>query len=100
MANLKIKIPHELNQEEAQKRIKKLLSETKEDHGDKISNLHERWDNNVGTFSFTTYGFDLSGTLTVNKSSVDLDADVPFAVMIFKDKIKNLIQEKAAELLA
>jgi hypothetical protein len=44
-------------------------------------------------------GFDISGTLTVNENSVGLDAELPFAASLFKGKIRELIEEKAGELL-
>lgn len=100
MARLDFDIPHQLPQEEALKRIKTLLSETKKDHGDQIENLVEQWDGNTGQFSFTARGFDLSGTLTVTPTAIELRGQVPFAVSLFKGKIKQLIGEKAGELLA
>lgn len=99
MAHFDMSIPHNLSQEEALKRIQTLLGETKKDHGDKINNLIEKWNGNVGEFSFTIMGFDISGTLTVNAGSVDIDAELPFAASLFKGKIKELIEEKAANLL-
>ncbi|MEO7531034.1 MAG: polyhydroxyalkanoic acid system family protein [Sediminibacterium sp.] len=99
MAHFDMSIPHQLTQEEALKKIQGLLSEAKKDHGDKISNLQENWNDNVGAFSFTIMGFDISGTLTVKPSTIDLEAELPFAASLFKGKIKDLISEKAGELL-
>lgn len=99
MASLDMSIPHELSQEEALKRIKDVLGQIKQEHGDKISNLSEHWDGHAGTFSLTVMGFDVSGKLTVTASSVDLDATLPFAASLFKGQIKNLISQKATELL-
>jgi len=100
MASLNMTIPFSISQEEALKRIKNLLTETRKEHGDKIDNLKERWDGNVGTFSFTAKGFDISGTLTVQPSTIELNGRIPFAVSLFKGTITNAINEKAAELLA
>ena len=41
MANLDVVIPHNLTQDEAIERIKKLLGEIKRKHGDRISDLKE-----------------------------------------------------------
>src|SRR5207244_2877738 len=100
MASLEMNIQHRLSQDEALKRIKNLLTETKRDHGDKIANLKEEWKENVGTFSFTAKGFDVSGTLTVNRSNIELKSKIPFAVSLFKGTITSAINEKASELLA
>lgn len=93
-------IPFSISREEALKRIKRLLSETKKEHGDKIDNLKEQWDGNVGTFSFTAKGYDISGTLTVQDSTIELNGKIPFTVSLFKGAITKAINEKAAELLA
>ena len=100
MASLQMKIPHQLSQEEALKRIKKMLTETSQQHADKITGLKEEWNENVGTFQFSAMGYDLAGTLTVNPSDVEVDADVPFAVTLFKGVITKMIGEKATELLS
>ncbi len=99
MSSLDITIPHNLSQEEATTRIKGLLTKTKQDYGDKISNLQEEWNGPVGTFSFTIMGFDISGQLTVNPSSVELEGKIPFAASLFKGAITQTIKEKAGQLL-
>ncbi|MFB9844923.1 polyhydroxyalkanoic acid system family protein [Mucilaginibacter ginsenosidivorans] len=100
MASLNMTIPFSISHEEALKRIKNLLTETKKEHGDKIDNLKEQWNGNVGIFSFTAKGYDISGTLTVERSAVELNGKIPFAVSLFKGVITKAINEKAAELLA
>lgn len=100
MASLEMTIPHSLQQEEALERIKNLLTETKKDHGDKIENLKEHWNGNVGTFGFTAKGFDISGSLTVHPSNIELKGKIPFAVSLFKGTITSAIKKKASELLA
>ncbi len=99
MAHFDMSIPHSLSQQEALQRIQTLLTETKKEHGDKISQLTEKWSGNKGEFSFVIMGFEIAGTLTVNEKNVDLDAELPFAASLFKGKIKELINEKAGELL-
>ncbi len=99
MSTLEMTIPHNLPQEEALQRIKKLLSETTREHGDRIQDLQETWSGNTGNFSFKAQGYDISGTLTVNPSSIELQGKIPFAVSLFKGRITKMIDEKAAELL-
>lgn len=100
MATLDIDIPHNLPREEALRRIKNLLTETKNDHGDKISDLKEQWTGDTGQFSFNAKGFDIAGTLTVTDANIQLRGKIPFAVSLFKGTITKAINEKAAELLA
>ena len=100
MPSLDISIPHELSQEEALTRIKRLLSEAKRDHGDKIDKLEENWEGNTGTFSFSAKGYDISGNLVVQPNSIELTSTVPFAVSLFKGMITSMITQKAKELLS
>ena len=100
MASLKFEIPHQLSQEEALTRIKKLLGNLKRDQQDKISNVKEQWNNETGNFEFTAMGFDLSGVINVNADSISIDAKVPLAVTPFKGAIKQVIEKKARELLS
>jgi hypothetical protein len=100
MPSLNMTIPFSISQEEALKRIKNLLTETKKEQGDKIQNLKEQWNGNVGTFSFTAMGYDISGTMTVGDSTIELEGKIPFAVSLFKGAITKAINEKAGELLA
>ncbi len=100
MPSLEMSIPHKLKREEARRRIQELLPKMKNDYGDQIKNLQEEWNGDTGSFSFSVMGFAVSGTLTVNDSSVDLDGNLPFAAAFFKGKIKSVIEEKAQEVLA
>jgi hypothetical protein len=100
MPSLDLTIPHKLTQEEALKRIKRLLTEAKRDHSDKIDKLEEHWEGNKGTFSFSAKGYDVSGELIVHPNSIELNSKVPFAVSLFKGTISSMITKKANELLA
>ncbi|MCW3089928.1 MAG: hypothetical protein JWP81_997 [Ferruginibacter sp.] len=100
MASLKFSIPHQLPQEEALSRIKGLIGKLKQEQKDKVTNVKEDWKDETGNFEFTAQGYDLSGVIMVNPSRIDIDAKVPFAVSLFKGKIKDLIEKKAKELLA
>ena len=100
MASLEMTIPHQLSQDEALKRIKNLLSNTRKEHADMISNLEENWDGYNGQFSFSAKGYEISGNLNVQPSSIEISSKIPFAVSLFKGTITKLIRDKADELLS
>jgi len=100
MPNIQISVPFQLTQEEALNRIKKMLSEIKQEHGDQIQNLQENWNGNIGEFSFQVKGFTISGELMIKASSVELSGDIPFLALPFKDKIEERIIKKAEEILS
>ncbi|MCW3119810.1 MAG: hypothetical protein JWM28_3892 [Chitinophagaceae bacterium] len=99
MPELNVSIPHQLPQEEALQRVKSLLDKIKSQHDDKISNLRQEWNGNTGLFSFLIMGFEVSGTLTVQDSSVELASDIPLPAVLFKGKIKSVIEEEGKKLL-
>lgn len=99
MSKLNLNIPHELPKAEALDRIKKLLSNLKEEQKGTISNVKEQWQGDGGNFSFSAKGFDLAGDIKVNDSNVEINSDLPFAVSFFKGMISSVITEKAQALL-
>ena len=100
MPSIEMSVPHQLSQPEAVQRIQSLLQNIKTQHSDKISNLKEEWNGNTGSFGFTAMGFNVSGLLTINESSVDLNGNLPFAATFFQGKIKSIIREQAEKVLA
>jgi hypothetical protein len=100
MPKLNMTISHNLTQDEANKRIKTLLNDLKKQFADTISDLHEEWDGNTGTFRFSAAKLNVFGTLTVNTSQVELSGNIPLAALPFKRKIESAIKERAEALLA
>ena len=99
MPKLNMVVPHGLTQDEAVRRIKNLLDDMKTQFADKVSDLHEEWDGNIGKFNFSAMGFPVSGTLTVKTSQVEISGNLPFAAMFFKGKIESTIRDRAETLL-
>lgn len=100
MSALNINIPHHLPKEEALSRIKGLLQQVKEEQANIVSNVKESWQGDKGAFSFSAMGFDLSGLIDVKDNGIEINADLPFVVSLFKGKIKEVITEKATQLLS
>jgi hypothetical protein len=99
MPALKMSFPHQLGREAAQERVQARLAQLMERHGDKVSNLRQSWADNVLNFGFTTYGFAIQGNATVEENDVRLDAQIPFAAMMFKGKIEQTMREQMAKIL-
>jgi hypothetical protein len=99
MPKLSMSVPHTLPREEVERRLKGLLDKIKERHGDKFSNFKEEWGASSGTFSFTTYGFNVKATATAEENQVKLDAELPFAAMMFKGKIEQEVRETLTRVL-
>ncbi|MBC7904049.1 MAG: polyhydroxyalkanoic acid system family protein [Gemmatimonadaceae bacterium] len=100
MSNLNVNVAHNLGQEKALERIKNLLGNLKEEQKALVGNIKEEWNGNTGKFGFSAQGFDLAGTIAVTDASVDINADLPFALSFFKGMIADVIEKKTKELLA
>jgi hypothetical protein len=100
MPKLNMAVSHSLTQDEAVERVKTLLNDVKTQFTDKISDLYEEWDGNMGKFRFSVMGFPVSGTLTVKTSQVEISGNLPLAAMLYKGKIKSTIKDRAETLLA
>jgi len=76
MPKLNLAVSHGLTKDEAVKRIQNLLNDVKTQFADKITDLHEEWDGNIGTFKFSAMGFPVSGKLTVTTSQVEISGNL------------------------
>jgi hypothetical protein len=99
MPKLAMSVPHSLDQQEATNRLKGFLERVRSKYQDQVSDLHEDWGENSGTFSFKTYGFNVKGSVAVEPSEVKVEGDLPFAAMMFKGKVEQTIRENLTRLL-
>lgn len=99
MAAIDFSVTHSLSEAEALKRIKNLIKETKKEHGDLISDLKEKWEGNLGTFSFSAQGYSVSGTILVAGPEVTLAGEIPWALSFLKGTIKRTLADRAKKLL-
>jgi hypothetical protein len=100
MPSINISVPHQLGEEEAASRVKNLLAKVKDRHQDKISNLEEKWEGNQLSGGFTTYGFNIKGTVKVEPNEVKINGSLPIAAMMFKGKIEQTVKEELTRLLS
>ncbi len=100
MPSLSIITPHSLGMEEATERLKKFFEKLKARHQDKVSNLEQEWHDNRLAYSFSTYGFNIKGELTVDPDEVKINGVLPFAAMMFKGKIEQSVREELEKVLA
>lgn len=100
MARLTIVTEHTLPKEEALRRLKtKLGGGVAAGYRRKVIELHEGWTDGIFAFRFEAVGMKVSGTLTVDDSTVRVAADVPFAAMLFKKKIDEQVRAELVSAL-
>jgi hypothetical protein len=100
MPSIQVTVHHKLTEHEAMARIKKLVTNLKHEHGDKVSNVEEDWHARSGKFQFSFHGMHLSGTVNLHPGTVEIHGRIPLAVSLFRGKIREVIKDKASELLA
>ena len=100
MPGMSISMPHSLGQEEALRRLQAALEKAKARNEGKVTNLQETWSGNRLDYSFSTYGFNVKGDVTVEPSEVKLNGSLPFAAMMFKGKIEQTVRDELSRILA
>ena len=100
MPKTEVVVPHSLGKAEALNRLQGMLSSVKENYGSQVSDLHEKWTDQGGTFSFKAMGFRISGELTVSDTDMRVNAEFPWAAKPFQSTIETAIRERAERLLA
>ena len=97
---MELAVQHKLQKDEALKRIKGLLEETKFRFADKFSGLKEDWNGDKCSFDFSAVGFSVTGEIIVDSSEVRILGKIPFAALPFRGKIESIIKEEAKKLLS
>lgn len=92
MPSLKIAVAHQLGTEEARARLTRLLEMLRESYGSQASDVNEAWRDGGMDFAFKAMGFKTSGSVEVRDDSVQIDAQLPLAAMMFKGKIEQQIR--------
>ena len=95
-----VNIPHDLPKDEAERRVKGLLSNVKSQFGSMVNGLEETWNGNVGKFKFAMSGHPVSGTIQLLEKSVQVDLALPFIANLFKGKIRSTIEEQGTKMLS
>ena len=99
MSAIQVTVHHKLTEHEAMDRIRHLVTKLKHEQKGNVTNIEEEWHARSGKFSFTFHGFDISGTVNLHPGSVEIHGKLPLAVALFRGKIKDVIKDKAHELL-
>ncbi|MDP6442570.1 MAG: polyhydroxyalkanoic acid system family protein [Pirellulaceae bacterium] len=92
MPRFNTEVPHSLGQEQATERLKDFLEKVTRVYKDQVSDLRGDWADNVLDFGFTSYGFKISGVLTVEEDKARIEGKLPMAAAMFRGKIESSIQ--------
>jgi hypothetical protein len=100
MPRLTLTIPHSLTTEEAKRRLTNKLAAALTEHGDRLSNFSQQWQEHTLSFAFQAMGMSIDGKMAVEPKCVNVDANLPFAVALFKGAIESRLHQEVSALLA
>jgi len=89
MPGFTTEVPHNLGKQAAIEKLQGFAARVQEKYKDQVSSMTGQWNDNVLNFALTTYGFTISGVLTVEEQLAKLEAQLPFAALAFKGKIEQ-----------
>jgi hypothetical protein len=99
MPRLSLSVPHKLTPDEAKQRLQDKFAAAWAEHQSRVSNFHEEWRDHTLSFAFQAMGMAVSGTVAVEPQQVKVDAELPFAAMLFKGAIEQRLREEVSTLL-
>jgi hypothetical protein len=99
MPKFSVNVPHALSQQEARSRLERFAEMLENKFQNQVSELQQSWENDTLNFHFKTYGFPLSGGITVGESELSCAGELPFSAVMFRGKIESAIREELERLL-
>ena len=93
-------VQHQLGQAGAIARLETFVNKVREQYQGQVSNLTEEWNDHELTFSFSAYGIQIQGTLTVEEALVRMTGTLPFAAIAFKGKIESSLADELQKALS
>ena len=100
MPGFSTEVPHNLGRAQAVEKLKGFADRVREKYKDQVSSMSGEWQDNLYNFAITTYGFTISGVLTVEETLARLEAKLPFAALAFKGKIEQSFASEIKKALA
>ncbi len=91
MPQFRTEVTHSLGKQPATERLMRFIDRVRQQYADQVSDVEGQWRDHIMTFSITTYGFTISGTLTVSDDRVDVQGRLPLAALPFRGKIEQAI---------
>jgi hypothetical protein len=99
MPAFKTEVPHSLEKDQAIEKLKGFVESASERFKGQVSEFEGDWADSTYTFRLKTYGFSITGTMTVDDSVVRMEGTIPFAAMPFKGKIEKSFAAELGKVL-
>jgi len=89
MPTVSASVPHNFSAEEVIKRSEPHIEKLVSDFEGKDFEI--QWTGNNAEFSFKSLAFKINGRVAVDDEKIGVDVDLPFAAMMFKDKVQKAL---------
>ena len=89
MPTVSTSVPHNFTAEEVIQRSEPYIEKLVNDFEGKDFEID--WNGNNADFSFKSLAFKISGRVAVTDETIGVDVDLPFAAMMFKDKVQRAL---------
>lgn len=94
MPNISVAIPHDASVDEIKSVVDESLDKLIKNFEGK--NPSKNWDGSKCEYSFSSLGFSIKGDVDVKDKEIVVSVQLPFAAMIFKDKVEKAIKKQMA----
>jgi hypothetical protein len=98
MPKVRVAVPHALSVEAALEKARPALEKTVSDF--QGHDLQLDFSGTQGTFRFKSLAFTIQGSVQVDSSQVAVEIDLPFAALMFKDKVEKAVNKNLSRALA
>ena len=92
MPDVTVEVPHKMDPQEVIDKAKPVLEKTIEDF--EGHDLDMQWTDNRADFSFKSLAFTIKGNMVVEADKLAVTIQLPFAAMMFKDKVQQAITKR------
>lgn len=99
MPTFSTEVSHSLGQQAATERLMSLMEQMKAKYEDQVEDLEGSWSGNQLSYSFSTFGMDIKGTITVLEAAARVEGHLPFAVMAFRGAIEQQLRSELEKAL-
>ena len=96
---LTVSLPHSLGREEAKKRIQHGMGQAQASLGNGLATIDAPWSGDRMDLRLAVMGQTVTGHIEVMDESVRLEVQLPWALRLFADKAKGVIESQGRLML-
>jgi hypothetical protein len=98
--NISLSVPHQLTRAEAKRRIEEGIAQYLQQYGRQLGHIDRNWQGDAMSFSATTMGMSVTGSLCVEDQVVRVEIAVPWLLARLVEGAKPMIEQQGRKLLS